>query len=232
MSSSPICPASATRPSPRGGFDKKTVARRLREFVSALGLSRVALVGHDLGGHIAYAYAAQWPEEVSHLAFVESSLPGFGQEEAMDVSKGGSWHFGFNMAGDISEELVRGREFLFVDHFMRRETVGVFDTSAIGPADIEHYASALARPGALRCSFSYYRTLPTDRGDNRVWGETKLPIPVLAVGAGWGYGPASAQTIRRVATDVHDVLIERSGHYVPEERPDALAGAIADLLVR
>ena len=31
----------------------------------------------------------------------------------MDVSKGGSWHFGFNMAGDISEELVRGREYIF-----------------------------------------------------------------------------------------------------------------------
>ena len=101
---------------PDGGFDKKTISRRLRDFVQALGLSRIALAGHDLGGHVAYAYAAQWPEEVSHLIFIESSLPSFGQEEAMDVSNGGSWHFGFNMAGDISEELVRGREKLFVDH--------------------------------------------------------------------------------------------------------------------
>lgn len=215
---------------PEGGFDKRTVAARLRALLTALGLRRVALVGHDLGGHVAYAYAAQWPDEVSHLVFIESSLPGFGQEEAMDVSKGGSWHFGFNMAGDISEALVRGREHLFVDHFMRRESVGVFDPVSVTEADIAHYARALARPGALRCSFGYYRTLPVDRRDNAVWGQRSLPMPVLAVGAAWGYGPESSRTIRRVAGDVRDILIERCGHYPAEERPDELAAAIRDFI--
>jgi pimeloyl-ACP methyl ester carboxylesterase len=193
-------------------------------------LSRIALAGHDLGGHVAYAYAAQWPEEVSHLIFIESSLPSFGQEEAMDVSKGGSWHFGFNMAGDISEELVRGREKLFVDHFMRREKVGLFDSNSVSDADIEHYARALQRPGALRSSFSYYRTLPIDRSDNSVWGQTPLPMPVLAIGAEWGYGPASEHTIRRVAKDVQAAIIERCGHYPAEERPSELARVIIDFL--
>ncbi|WP_375459882.1 alpha/beta fold hydrolase [uncultured Enterovirga sp.] len=217
---------------PEGGFDKKTISRHLREFVHALGLSHIALVGHDLGGHVAYAYAAQWPEEVSHLVFIESSLPCFGQEEAMDVAKGGSWHFGFNMAGDISEELVRGREHLFVDHFMRREKVGLYDPEAVSPADMAHYARALARPGALRSSFSYYRTLPADRVDNRAWGRTPLPMPVLAVGGDWGYGAASSETIRRVAGDVEDMVIERCGHYPPEERPLELASAMRDFLER
>ena len=215
---------------PVDGFDKKTVARRLRDLVTALGLPRIALVGHDLGGHVAYAYAAQWPEEVSHLVFIESSLPGFGQEEAMDVAKGGSWHFGFNMAGDISEELVRGREHLFVDHFMRRETVGLFDPDAVSDDDIGHYARALARPGSLRSSSGYYRTLPLDRGDNLAWGRTPLAMPVLAVGAAGGYGAASARTIRPVANDVREVLIERCGHYPAEERPTELAAAIRDFL--
>ena len=216
---------------PEGGFDKRTVATRLRALLKALDLPRVALVGHDLGGHVAYAYAAQWPDEVSHLVFIESSLPGFGQEEAMDAAKGGSWHFGFNMAGDISEALVRGREDLFVDHFMRRETVGVFDPDSVTEADVAHYARALARPGALRCSFAYYRTLPVDRRDNAVWGRRPLPMPVLAVGAAGGYGPESSRTIRRVASDVQDILIERCGHYPAEERPAELAAAIRDFLV-
>ena len=150
----------------------------------------------------------------------------------MDVSKGGSWHFGFNMAGDISEELVRGREYLFVDHFMRREKVGLYDSESVSTADIEYYARALACPGALRSSFSYYRTLPIDRVDNRTWGQTLLPMPTLAVGAEWGYGGASAQTVRRVASDVQEALIERSGHYIPEERPDELARVILDFLAK
>ena len=219
----PDLPGFGDSSKPEDGFDKKTMSRRLRDFVHALGLFRIALVGHDVGGAVAYAYAAQWPDEVSHLVFVESSLPSFGQEEAMDVSRGGSWHFGFNMAGDISEKLVNGREYAFVDHFMRRESVGLFDPTSVDDAVVEHYARALARPGALRCSFGYYRTLAADRIDNHRWGRIPLTMPALAVGAAWGYGPASAQTMRRVATDVHDVTIERCGHYVPEERPDELA---------
>jgi len=90
----------------------------------------------------------------------------------------------------------------------------------------------LARPGALRSSFNYYRTLPIDRDDNRIWGRTPLSMPVLAVGAQWGYGDASAQTIRRVASNVEDVLIDRCGHYPPEERPAELASAIQELLTK
>lgn len=217
---------------PDAGFDKKTIARRLHSFVHALGLTRIAILGHDLGGHVAYAYAAQWPQEVSHLVFMESSLPAFGQEQAMNVATGGSWHFGFNMAGDISEALVKGREYTFVDHFMRRDKVGVYDAAAISRADIEHYAQALERPGALRCSFSYYRTLPLDRIDNQTWGQTPLPMPVLAVGAQWGYGDASAQTMRRVASHVESALIERSGHYPAEERPRELAALLRGFLAK
>jgi pimeloyl-ACP methyl ester carboxylesterase len=227
----PDLPGFGDTSKPDGGFDKKTISGRVRDFVKALGLSRIALAGHDLGGHVAYAYAAQWPSEVSHLVFIESSLPSFGQEEAMDVAKGGSWHFGFNMAGDIAEALVQGRELLFVDYFMRREKVGLFDPNVVSQADIEHYGRALARPGALRSSFSYYRTLPADRDDNRTWGQTPLPMPVLAVGAQGGYGHASAHTIRHVASNVQDVLIERCGHYVPEERPAELAEVITNFVV-
>jgi pimeloyl-ACP methyl ester carboxylesterase len=228
----PDLPGFGDSSKPESGFDKKTIAGKLHELIEALGIEKVAIVGHDLGGHVAYAYAAQWPEAVSHFVFIESSLPAFGQEEAMDVSRGGSWHFGFNMAGDISEELVRGREYLFVDHFMRREKVGLFDPGSVSPADIEHYASALARPGALRSSFSYYRTLLMDREDNRAWGRMPLCMPVLAVGAAWGYGAASAQTIRRVASDVQSVQIEDCGHYPAEERPAELAAAIRDFLAK
>ena len=215
---------------PDGGFDKKTIALRLHELVQALGLSRIALVGHDMGGQVAYAYAAQWPDEVSHLVFIESGLPGFGQEKAMNVAEGGSWHFGFNMAGDIAEALVQGREGVFVDYLMRRDTVGLYDPDSVSAAGVKRYADALARPGALRCSFGYYRALPVDRRDNVAWGQTPLAMPVLAVGAEAGYGGASAETMRRVAHNVSAVLVERCGHYVPEEQPAVLARAIADFL--
>jgi pimeloyl-ACP methyl ester carboxylesterase len=55
-------------------------------------------------------------------------------------------------------------------------------------------------------------------------------MPVLAIGADWGYGSASEHTIRRVAKDVRAAIIERCGHYPAEERPIELARVIIDFL--
>ena len=42
--------------------------------------------------------------------------------------------------------------------------------------------------------------------------------------------PVNPEVVRRVARNVRDVMIERGDHYIPEERPDALAGAITDFI--
>lgn len=161
---------------PQQGYDKKTVAADVRGLIRALGGERILLVGHDMGGQVGYAYAAQWPDEVAKFVFIESGLPAFGQEKAMDVGQGGSWHFGFNMQSDLAEALVSGRERMFLEYVLRRDTVGVADPSSINDADLEVYAGAWRRPGALRSSFAYYRELKTDAEDNRRFGETKLSM--------------------------------------------------------
>ena len=212
---------------PDGGFDKKTVAGDLLELLDVLGIARAWVVGHDMGGQVAYPFAAQWPERTRGLAFIESGVPGFGQERAMDVGSGGSWHFGFNRAGPIAEALVQGREHLFIEAMIRRETVGLFDPAAIGDEDIAIYARKAAAPGALRCMFGYYRALlPTDRNDNLRFGEQPLLMPVLAVGADHGYGGAAMATMRRVAPAPLEWTAGDCGHYVPEERPRELAAAL------
>ena len=99
---------------PDAGFDKKTVAC---DMLALLDLWTSIGPGswHDMGGQVAYRFAALWPGRTSGLVFIESGLPGFGQEAAMDVAEGGSWHFSFNRAGPIAEALVRGRERLFIE---------------------------------------------------------------------------------------------------------------------
>ena len=210
------------------GYDKKTIAGDLFALLQSLGLENACIVGHDMGGQVGYAFAALYPQLTRKLVFIESGLPGFGQENAMNVATGGSWHFGFNMAGDISEELVRGREALFVRHFIRRDTVGTVDPSSISEADIDVYARSLAQPGALRASFSYYRTLFDDRKHNEQFGQTKLEMPVLAIGCEFGYGQGAKTTMEKVATNVSSAIIESSGHYPAEEQPERLASVLLD----
>jgi pimeloyl-ACP methyl ester carboxylesterase len=208
---------------PDDGYDKVTVARDVHGLVHALGYDDILLVGHDMGGQVAYPYAAMWPHEVRALVYIESSLPAFGQETLMDVAHGGSWHFGFNMAGDIAEELVRGRERLLIEHWMRRSGVAAVDPTTITDEALDHYAHAMAQPGGLRSSFAYYRTIPQDREDNRQLGQVKLTMPVLAVDAERGFPGGPQHAMRLVASDVRSFTVIESGHYPAEEQPLALA---------
>ena len=209
---------------PDGGFDKKTVARDCLDLADHLGIERFWVVGHDMGGQVAFPLAAQWPERVKGLVFIEAGLPGYGQERAMDIATGGSWHFGFNRSGDIAEALVHGREQLFIRAMIYRETVGVFVTTAISDEDINVYAASAALPGALRCMFGYYRALlPTDRDDNLALGNVPLTMPVLAIGSDHGYGETAADTMRKLAIAPESWIASQCGHYVPEERPAELA---------
>lgn len=80
---------------PSTGYDKKTMAQDMRALVSSLGFKEVAVVGHDIGLSIAYAYAAQFPDEVKKLVLMDAFFPGIaGWEQSYD-GRPGKWHFRF-----------------------------------------------------------------------------------------------------------------------------------------
>src|SRR5436190_1120327 len=63
-------------PMPSGVYDMKTVAQNLHDLVKHLGFTRIRLVGHDIGMMAAYAYAAQYPQEVQKLVLMDAPIPG------------------------------------------------------------------------------------------------------------------------------------------------------------
>ena len=48
---------------PKDGYDKRTQAADIRAVLTKLGLDRAAIVGHDIGTMVAYAYAARYPDK-------------------------------------------------------------------------------------------------------------------------------------------------------------------------
>ena len=66
---------------------------RLHQFLSALGLKRVHLVGHSMGGFIASAYAARYPDEVITLGLIapHGMVEPEPSELFRDVAKGDNW---------------------------------------------------------------------------------------------------------------------------------------------
>ena len=92
---------------PSDGLDMVNAATRIHDLVKQLGLGKAAVVGHDIGLMVAYAYAAQFPADVDQLVLMDAFLPGVDGWEAI-YNDPGIWHFRFN--GPTPEALVRGRE--------------------------------------------------------------------------------------------------------------------------
>jgi abhydrolase domain-containing protein 6 len=66
---------------------------RLHQFLRALGLKRMHLVGHSMGGFIASAYAARYPDQVITLGLIapHGMVEPVASELANDVAKGDNW---------------------------------------------------------------------------------------------------------------------------------------------
>src|SRR5712671_3025533 len=52
---------------PNDGLDMKTAAIRMHALARSLGVQQAEVVGHDIGLMVAYAYAAQFPAEVTEM---------------------------------------------------------------------------------------------------------------------------------------------------------------------
>jgi len=205
---------------PATGYDKRTVAGDIHRLVHHLGFERAFVVGHDFGLAVAFAYAHLHPNEVRALVLMELMLPGFGGEQAMQVTRtGGRWHLVFHAKSELAEFLIQGKEREYLSWFYRSFA---YDPYAITPADVDEYVRAYAAPGALGVSLEYYRTMFDDEEHNREFGKTKLKMPVLALGGAANMGDRVFRMMQGLGEDVSGGAVERAGHWIPEERPDDL----------
>lgn len=202
------------------GYDKRTVAEDIHQLLEGLGLKRFILVAHDMGGPVAYALANAYPDTVVKLVVIESGIPGFGLEQGMDVSKGGSWHFGFFMS-EFAEMLTEGREKEFLGKFA---FTGVFvhQKEAFSQAEIDTYIRSYTKPGGMTAGFAYYRAFPDDAKYNQSHFKQKLRMPVLAIGGDKSFGDFTSLNWRNIAENVKGVVLKDCGHFVPEEQPKEL----------
>jgi pimeloyl-ACP methyl ester carboxylesterase len=210
-----------------GDYTKKAVAADIHQLMQQLGLDRFAVAGQDMGGPVAYALAALYPESVTKLIAIDTGIPNFGLEEAMNPAAGGSWHFGFFAVPQFPELLTRGREVEFLTQFAFRSHY-VYQQAAITDADIAEYLRSYSTADGMSAGFGYYRAFAQDRLDNQA--QPKLKLSVLAVGGRKGLGEFTAQDMRNAAENVASVIIEDCGHFVYDEQPEALANTMLSFL--
>jgi pimeloyl-ACP methyl ester carboxylesterase len=197
---------------PADGYDKATTARRVRQAVHQLGFTQVEVLAHDIGSMVGYAYARDFPSEVTRLAVLDAPLPGFGLESYYGIS----WHFLFNASeAPIPEDILDDDD---VESYLGH----LYDLGSRHPdaVDRETFFRAYRDPADRTAGYNYYRALAVDAEDFRAKAtSSRLSIPVLAIGAENSFGPGVADSFRGVADDVHEVIAPDSGHWIPEENP-------------
>jgi pimeloyl-ACP methyl ester carboxylesterase len=210
---------------PPDGLDMKSAAIRIHALAKSLGIEKVRVVGHDIGLMVAYAYAAQFPAEVEKLVVMDAFLPGVAGWEGV-YNNPGIWHFRFN--GPTPEVLVRGRERAYFEHFWN--DFAADKAHSISEADRVAYTASYARPGRMRAGWAYFVSFQQAAKDFAQLSQTKLTMPVLAIGGEKANGALLGQQMKIVASDATMVVLKATGHWVLEEKPKETTEALVKFL--
>jgi pimeloyl-ACP methyl ester carboxylesterase len=209
-------------------WEEQLVADDLHHLVRHLGLGGVHLLSQDIGGGVAFRFAATHPDEVLSFTAIESTLVGFGLELLADVTGFGSWHVGFLGAPNIPSLMLPGRERTLLADWAYPMMNGT--DGAVTEADLDEFIRTYSRPNAWRGSESLYRAIFTDGGATAELARRHpIAVPVLAVDG--VNAPFTANSFQAVSSrEVVSVRIEGVGHLVAQEAPEKLAAALLDFI--
>lgn len=220
------------KPSGDEGYDARALAEEFRALVAEIGFGAgrpITLVAHDMGAPPALIWAADHPEEVARLFYME--VPVILSEiigniitftpEAM--ARGPMWWWVLPFAKGVPEKLIVGKEREFLSWFFDRPTV---TEGAIEPATVDEYLRTFSGVEGVLGALGVYRSIFTTMEQTAPLKEHKVRVPVTALGGERSQGARIAQMVQIVAEDVESGVIAEAGHFLPEERPHEIVSRI------
>jgi pimeloyl-ACP methyl ester carboxylesterase len=209
------------------GYDKKTMAVDVHDLAKQLGIKKAGIAGHDIGLMVAYAYAAQFPDDVTRIALLDAFIPGVGDTTNLFLLKD-LWHFHFY--GPTPLALVTGRERTYFEHFWNDFAAN--GKKSVSEADRQFYTKKYAQPGAMKAGMEVFRNFDQDAKDNAVFAKTKLKMPMLVLGGEKSGGDFLITQGKMVADNVEGVIIAGSGHWLVDEAPSQVIPRLVEFFNR
>ncbi|TVY71979.1 Soluble epoxide hydrolase [Fusarium oxysporum f. sp. cubense] len=216
------------------GFTKTAMASDILQLLDHLSIKdSVHIVGHDIGGMIAYTFASRYSDRTASVIWGECPLPGTqAHEDTWKIHGVQHFHFWFHQVLDLPEALVSGREEIYLGHFYDKYS---YNSSAITQEDLNYYVKMFSRPGALRCGFNIYRKFGTDSEENREWVAKNGKCKVRALGLNGGMNQFS-EMAEQMMGEVHEkgtfsvASVPESGHWIAEENPEGFVKAVLEFV--
>ncbi|MGY3552929.1 alpha/beta fold hydrolase [Williamsia sp. R60] len=213
-------------------YSKRTMAADIVAAAAALGHERFALIGHDRGALVAFRAALDHPGVVSHLASLDV-LPTL---DMWDVMHGTSAAVGFHLylmaqPPGLAEIMIAASADAFFGYFL---DIWTRDPQAI-PGDVrnEYLAASAKAVPSIVADYRASAGIDVQHDLEDLNSSRRLSMPVTVIAQDWGsaLGFDAEALWQKWAIDVQHRIIE-SGHFMAEESPDEISGAIRELLLR
>ncbi len=170
----------SSRPEGMSAYTLDHLTDDVAALIDASGATDVMLVAHDWGAIIAWMFAIQKKRPLSRLVIMNVPHPLVGQREIKKWRQfWKSWYIFFFQLPRVPERAL-GRD--GAEPIRQAFLKMAVDKSRFPKNDLDIYAAAASRPGALTAMINYYRALVRLSGFNRV-GDGRVDVPTLMI---WG----------------------------------------------
>ncbi len=223
------------KPAGTEGYDARALAEEFRALVRQIGFGAgrsLMLVAHDMGAPPALLWAADHPEEVAGLLYIEA--PVMLSEvltkiisytpEAME--QGSMWWWILPLAPGVPERLVVGNECAFLTWFYDRNTAR---RNAIESETVDEYLRTFSGREGVLGAMGVYRAAFTSIEQTEPLVKNKISVPVMALGGEKGLGVRVREMVEMVAEGVYGGVVKDCGHFMPEECPDEVVRQILNM---
>ncbi len=186
------------------------------DFIDALKLAPVELVGHSMGGVIVSCAAVQAPKKIDKLVVMDA---GFYHGGPPAFTKHLFFPFDILMARSFYTKGTRSRS-LLNSYYNKALITDELIENYLRPARTPHAADALASMMSKSSGESYEGistsiTVPT----LLIWARNDAPIPL-----------SDGERLQREIKGSKLVVVDKSGHMIQEEQPQQVAAAIESFL--
>ena len=216
------------KPAGTEGYDARALSEEFRELVRQIefGAGRPLIVAaHDMGAPPALLWAAEHPEEVAGLLYIDEPVMLSAvltkiiayTPEAM--KEGSMWWWMIPLAPGVPERLIVGNERAFLTWFYDRHTAS---RDAISTADVDETLRSFAGREGVLGAMGVYRAAFTTIQQTEPLTIHKVKVPVVALGGTKGLGDHVLPMVKMVAENVEGGVIPDCGHFVPQERPEEI----------
>jgi pimeloyl-ACP methyl ester carboxylesterase len=208
---------------PTSGYEKETIAEDILQLLDALQLPRVRLIGHDVGGFVAFLICLKEPNRVDRCVALNTGHPFVKPTPTALGTFWRFWYWPLLGAPLLGSWLVRHGVFQAI-----LRSWFTTDRAGWSPSEDEVFLQSLREPARALASSKTYRSYLLKDSPRVLFGQyrsQRLIVPTLMLHGVEDHmlREPFLRGFEPFADEMTIELVRGVGHFIAEERPQLVA---------